>query len=214
MSRAALPRTPAQNRVLWSLVSKLARMSGLGESEVKDAVLRPLVRRASGQDSTTRLTSHQAAVVIDALERQLAEYAAAEPAPPAPSPRHIAAITPAMQATITGLFAQLGWHERARQIAFSRRQIGLPWPQTEEQADALIEPLKAMVLRAVKPRELWARAKALRGNPRLTRWEQGFVGELCANFEEAEQAGRLDKVLSTQGLLKLMEIERKRGGDA
>lgn len=56
-------------------------------------------------------------------------------------------VTEQQLAKIQALYLELGWDDRARQIGFNRRQCGVAWPQTREQANKVIEGLKMMVRR-------------------------------------------------------------------
>lgn len=209
-----VPRTIAQNSRIWALTSELGRVSGLGADEVKDVVLRPAVLRASGQESTTRLTATQAGVVIDVLEKAAAEYRAKAPAaPPKPAPdsREKSGITPAMQTYISNLFDLLGIADVAGRREFCMRQCKRPWPQTQEEADALVEPLKSRVVRRFPARDLMTRFRALQGNPGLDTWQKGFVADICEKFARAEKAGRIDRVLKPAHVLKLFEAEQRCG---
>lgn len=58
-------------------------------------------------------------------------------------------VTPPQQLLIRDLYAQLGWHDLARQQAFSQRQTRKPWPQTRRDANKVIEGLKAILKRVV-----------------------------------------------------------------
>lgn len=218
---APASRTPGQNRAIWGLMSQLARASGLDREEL-DPTLRRIVREVSGQEHTSQLSASQAQSVVRKLELELAAYAKPAPAPRPASrphepwgergeePRDVARITPAQQVMITGLFRLLG-KSRQEQVGFSQRQCKKPWPQTFEDADKLIEPLKAMLKRQVRPREIWARFQALDGNPSLNTFERGFVADLCRQYTEADQVGRLDRVLTPGRLQKLLEIEQRLG---
>lgn len=216
-------RTPGQNRQIHGLVARIAKASGLGRDEI-DPLLRRLAREASGQEHTSQLTSSQAGYVIGKLERELAGYgappAAPVAAPHAPwaprgeGPREGVGITPRQQYVIAALYALVGWSERARQIAFCQRQCKVPWPQTQLHADAVITPLSAIALRQVRPREIWDRFQALDGDTRLTRWEAGFVADVCAQYSAADASGRLDKVLTPHKLAKLFEVEGNLEGRA
>jgi len=61
--------------------------------------------------------------------------------------------TPGQQGLIGHLWEDLGWPPGERRIAFARRVCdGMAWPQTREQANRLIEALKAMVRRGYDER--------------------------------------------------------------
>lgn len=205
-------RTPEQNRRIWSLVNELARRAQLSREDVEALTLRPITRRISAQEHTSKLTPGQADQTIAALEGEVRRYAPAQPAAPAPAPAPVAeprkgTITPAQQALIQGLYQMVGYASPEQQRAFAMRQIRLPWAQTQAQADALIEPLKAMALRAVVPADAWQRAQALASRGGLDAWKKQFIADLCRQFSEANDAGTLDKVLTPGKLLKLLECE-------
>jgi hypothetical protein len=67
--------------------------------------------------------------------------------------RHIRDERPGAEATrgqlkmMRHLFDDLGWFDRARREGFCRRMCGEPEPRTREQANKVIEALKAMVRR-------------------------------------------------------------------
>lgn len=213
-------RTEPQNRQIWGLVSKIRKAGGLDE-ETADLVVRGACRAASGQEHTSQLTIPQAGRVIDHLQRELAKYNAPAASPPpeqhAPSRRHEPwgprggaradePITPRQQAIVTGLFGLLGW-DRARMTGFSRRQTGRLWPQTQAEADKLIEPLKQMVMRQVTPVALWERAKAVRGNVALNAFLRSQISTMCTEAERADAAHRLDQVFNPTRLLYILEAE-------
>lgn len=55
--------------------------------------------------------------------------------------------TPAQLEMISGMYIELGWTDRARQIGFNKRQCRKPWPQTRRDANKVIEGLKSMIAR-------------------------------------------------------------------
>jgi len=71
---------------------------------------------------------------------------------PAERPQPGGTITPRQQAKIAELYAALGWTDPRRQMGFSRRVCGVPWPQTRAQANKVIEALKQMVARGYSER--------------------------------------------------------------
>ena len=71
-------------------------------------------------------------------------------------------------------------------------------------------PLRAIVLRGLRPRDAWKRARALEGQP-LNEWERGFVEDLVRQFQAADADAELDRVMSTHKLRKLVEIEVAHG---
>ena len=211
-------RTPAQNNRTWSLVANLGRLSGLGREQIEADILRPLVRRISGQEHTSRLSTGQANQVIEALEKEVASYkprrreAGPEPAPHRPwgprgeEPREDAAITPFQQVVLDGLYQLVGY-DRQRQITFSQRQCKKPWPQSQEDADKIIEPLKSMAMRKVDGAEISARVSALVGRPELNAWQVGFVADMVRQFADAGTSPKT--ALSPHKLLKILEAEAR-----
>jgi hypothetical protein len=91
-------------------------------------------------------------------------------------------------------------------MAFCRRQCKTPWPQTQADADALIEPLQAMAMRHVKPAEISARVSALAGHPALNAWQVGFIADLQRQFNQAEDPR---SVVTPHKLAKLIEAEAR-----
>lgn len=221
MAQAQALRTVAQNGRLWTLLSKLAKLSGVPRDELEET-LRAKVRQVSGQDHTSRLTIAQAGVVLDDLQRRVDAYrpraetepAKAAPAKPGRAPwgergpgtRTEQRITPAQQATILGLYAQLGWTDPKRRTEFCRRQTQQPWPQSMADADKLIEPLMAMVKRTVPVRTLVEQLRQCLGRPELTPFESSWVADVCNQVTDAEATGKdLDKVFSTKKRLILAQ---------
>lgn len=208
---------PRQRRAMWGLVGQIAQAAHLGKDEVEETVLRPAIRRASGQESSSRLSLGQAEAVLAELRKQVGRYAAPAPAANSPTvqippdPRPFGTITERQQEVIGALFRQVGWPDRGRQIAFCKRQCKVPWPQTQAHADALMEPLKSMALRAIAPKDAAARVADLVGRPELDAWQKGFIDDLHRQFVEGEAAGRLSKVLSPHKLVKLIEAEIRCG---
>jgi|GEM_PF-4678045 len=219
MSRRSFKkRTTAQNRRMWSLVGDLQR-SGLSRDDAED-VLRNAVRAVSGQPSTSALSRSQAAAVIDRLQRQLPAPAEVEASSPDASattakrktrPRRTSTISGRQQEVLQRVFVQAGMGTQAEQMAFTRRQTGKPWPQTQKDFDAIMEALKSMVLRAAKPLEVWGRVQALLEHPKLDHFERVFIPDLHKQFRDAQKAGTLDKVLTTGKLAKLTEAELRCG---
>lgn len=216
MGRAAAVRSPAQSQAIWALAAQLQRLGGLSKDDV-EGLVRRAAREASGQERTSLLSGVQAVRVIQALQAEVDRYGAAarpEAAPEKrehepwgarePVRREKGTITPYQQWLIGQLFALVGWTELERQRAFILRQTKRPWPQTQADADAIVEPLKAIALREVDPREIQARAKALVGHAKLNAWQRGFIADLVGQFEGASDPR---KVLSARKLEKLLEAE-------
>ncbi|HNC94769.1 MAG TPA: hypothetical protein PKW90_01525 [Myxococcota bacterium] len=113
-------------------------------------------------------------------------------------------ISQAQQGTIAGLFELAGMSTREQQIGFSKRQCGLPWPQSKEHADKLIEGLKAICMRKVDHTEMERRVRALVGHKQLDAWKRNFVADLADQYSQAEDK---TQVLTPHKLAKLMECE-------
>lgn len=199
-------RTPAQNNQIWSLCAAIGRAHRLSREDVGDLILRPLCREVSRQDHTSRLSQAQAAQLIARLEERLRE-APQQPQPEAEAPAkasRAATITPRQQQVLGALFVQAGMDTPEQQRGFSRRQCGRPWPQTQEDCDAILEGLKAIILRRVTADDLQRRVAALQKDPRIQRdtWKAGFVADLA---RQIAAGGGLS--LTTHKLAKLVECE-------
>lgn len=208
-------RTPGQNRQLWGLVNTLARASGCERDQAEEA-LRRHCREVSGQEHSSMLSVEQAAEVtrrlgheIDSIQKDQRSAAPTDRqpwGPRGPGPRHGQMATLRQHKVLEALYRQAGWDCPA-QIAFSTRQCKKPWPQSQQDADAILEALKAIVLRKVKPAAARARAIALQGRPELDAWKRNFVADLVRQFEEAAEHGHQGRVMTTHKLLKLTECE-------
>ncbi len=205
-------RTPSQNRRMWGLLGQLAKTTGSTRAEAEGA-LRRHVREVSGQEHTSQLTEYQASQVIQRLEqelrgRQVEQDQQRKPwGHRGPGPREGQMVSRRQLEVLEALFLQAGMDTRDRQMGFTKRQVKKPWVQTQRDFDAVFEPLKAIVLRKAAPRDVWARAKALAGHPKLNRWQQDFVPDLARQFQEAAETGDLDCVLTPHKLYKLVEAE-------
>ena len=195
-------RTPTQSARIWILVGELQRVTGLAREDVEGDILRPLVRRLTGQESTTRLTMRQAAAVIADLEARVARVRKSGDA------IQDGEVTRAQSDLIADLWCQLGWGLR-QQRAFCVRQFGaqVVYPRNSADAAGLIEALKAMILRRVSPIEVWRRVQALHGRPELDPWHRAFVADLLRRFSEGERTETLAPVLTTARLAKVAELE-------
>lgn len=219
MGRAAqLPlRTLGQNRRIWGLVTELRELSGLSQGDAED-VLHRCCRECSAQEHTSQLTERQAARVIAMMVAEISGYKKKPASPkrgqpgdcaPGQGPRTEQRITPDQQRVLQALFAQAGLDTQERRMGFCRQQCDTPWPQTQAHADALFEPLKAMILRRVTPEQFQARVKALIGHPKLDQWKTNFVADLQRQIDEAIKAGRpVGKVITPYKLAKLGECEQ------
>lgn len=210
MAAAPKHRTPAQNSQMWGLVAQLRRLAGLSEDDAAE-VLRKHCREISGQEHSSKLTVRQAEAVIARMAAEVGGYHGKRPAPArlpwgrrGDGPREDQRISPRQQQVLQALFVQAGLDTRERQMGFSRRQCGQPWPQTQSQADAIFEPLKAMVMRRLQPSDALARFQALAGRPGLDKWKRDFVADVLRQFGEAQD---IATVMSPHKLLKLIECE-------
>ncbi|MGA7617017.1 MAG: phage protein GemA/Gp16 family protein [Thermoanaerobaculia bacterium] len=86
---------------------------------------------------------------FDAVIRRFEELGFRNTARHSRRPYHPAEpITHAQQQLIEGLYLELGWDDRDRQIGFNRRQCRKSWPQTRRDANRVIEGLKAIRARS------------------------------------------------------------------
>lgn len=200
-------RTPQQNSRIWAIISQLVRASGMSREEWAE-LLAGHCGAVSGQSHSSKLTRGQADEVIRRLQLQLDEYAER----PAPTPKHSGAapakgrndaITPFQQHLISQLFALCGMDTPEQRRAFTERQVKRPWPQTQADADKLVQPLSSMAIRKLDGIALLRRVEALAADvARLDRWKQGFVIDLL------EQVRTQDTKTITAGkLAKLIECE-------
>lgn len=228
--RSSAVRSPAQNRTLYGALGELARLAGL-DADARREVLEAVTREVSGQEHSSRLTPPQAEAAIQRLRQRAAAYA---PPPVAPvrapramegwggafpeaaphdpwdtraGPRPVETITPRMLALLQRAFRLAGMATPAQQRGFSERQCRKPWPQSQQDFDAVFEGCSAIALRRVRPREVWERVQRLHGHPGLNRWQKGFVADVLAQFSSADDVGRLDKVLTPGKLAKILEAE-------
>lgn len=58
--------------------------------------------------------------------------------------------SPAQLHRLNTLFEELGWYQNERRVAFCKRMLRKPWPQTRQEANKIIEALKAMAAREKK----------------------------------------------------------------
>lgn len=204
MSRAAArttdvavgPRTPAQNAKIWALVSEMP----LARDEA-EAAMRRLVRSVAGHEHVSRLTRGQAADVIDGLTRLVGQKPKREP----PKGR-ARVISELQQKVLLKLFTQAGMPTRPQQIAFSKRQCKALWPQSQKDFDAVAHALAAIILRPLVPAEVRARVEAL-ADADVDGWKRNWVADVRRQFNAAEKAGDLARVLSPHKIAKLVEIE-------
>lgn len=209
-------RTGAQNSRMWALANELQRI-GLNKSDASD-VLRDICENIAGHRHTSKLTVGQAASVIHQLQetversQPMGEAASAESEAPArepwgrrgPGPRAAVMLTPKQQAFLQGLYQQAGMDSMEQQRAFSQRQTGRPWPQTQAHLDAIAEALKAIIMRGISATEARARFVALLDHPSLDEWKLGFVADVCERYEKARD---ISKVLTPHRFKKLLECE-------
>lgn len=211
MGAAPAIRTPAQNRAIHQLLGQLRPHLG---QEDADGLLRQLCREASGQEHSSALTVTQAARVIDGLRRRVPQAPPAQvQAPPkrepwgprGEGPRNKASITPTQQRVLGAMFEQAGMTTPEQRQAFARRQCKRPWPQSQQDYDAIFGALTAMILRAGgRAPELLAMARAAATRPEI----QGhhFWGVFVPDIIQQLEA-QADKALSPHKLKKLMELQ-------
>jgi len=218
MSHTSAVRSPDQNRRIWGLLKELQRRSGIPDEDTQ-AVLRRHCLKVSRQEHSSKLTERQAQQVIELMQSEISGYRPVTPPKPEPAghepwgergpgPRCGRRVTPREQEVLLAMFQQAGMTSREQQMGFCRRQCKVPWPQTMEHADALMEPLKAIILRSVTSEELEKRVAALQNRPELDAWKKGFVEERMRRFAEAKASHKSAKsVMSPHQLLKLIECE-------
>ena len=110
-----------------------------------------------------------------------------------------------MQETIQRCYRDL-LMEKPQQIAFNRRQIGKPWPQTTAEASKVCEGLKAMLMRLFRPyyQNLRALIDTLyEERYDMTSWERDkFLPDVSRRL-------RAGKTISPQMIKKTREIAHK-----
>lgn len=219
---------PGQRSRLWAAVGQLRKLGPMSKEDA-ESVMRGICEAVSGQTHSSQLTVMQAGKVCSELEARLAELMP-KAAPPAeelreggggdshlrtpwarrgPGPRESQGITQDQSRMICGLFGLLGWDIR-QQRGFCERQVKVGWPENMAQADALIEPLKSMVMREVGTKGLLERVTPLIDHPALASdsFLPGFVRDLQKQLTDATSArGGLRGVLTPRKLWKLQEAE-------
>lgn len=101
------------------------------------------------------------------------------------------------------LFADAGMGSLPQRIGFTRRQLqGRGQPKTLADADALMEPLKAIILRRVTAEQVRERLLAVQGRPELDDFLRGFVPDV---LQRVEASGL--KAITPGRLAKLVEAE-------
>lgn len=184
-------RTLDQNRTIHTLLRQ-------HPEDVRKDILRDHCMIVSGQGSSRQLTAAQADEVIARLR-----------APPPPAeipadPRPVAGVTPQQQHGIDELFKLLGFDSTERRRGFVQRQIGLPWPQTQQHADAVWDGLEAMGKRQYPPVEIRARFQvALEKSGQLDGWKRKFLADVGSRYDRGTPSG----VWSAGRVAKLLEIE-------
>ncbi len=113
-----------------------------GQLHLSDEVYRDILRAQCGVASSTDLDVAGAEKLL-AYFRGLGWKAAPRRRP---HPNPLALPGPAQLTLLEGLYTQMGWTPE-RRTGFNRRTCGAPWPQTREQANRIIEALKAMKAR-------------------------------------------------------------------
>lgn len=131
------PLTNRQKRLLHAA----ARWLGLDEDTYRE-----ILRQEAGVETSLALDQKG----LDRVLRRF-EQLGFKPSGRAGRRRHVhfpgELPTPDQLALIEHLYEDLGWWDRRRQIGFNRRACGRPWPQTREEANKVIEGLKAMLAR-------------------------------------------------------------------
>ncbi len=115
--------------------------------ELDDDMYREILQQEAGVKSSKDLTPAGLDKVITRLEKMGFEPQRRYQRGRAASRDPQAVITPAQQKHIRDLYNTLGWDEGNRQIGFNQRVIKKPWPQTRQEANKIIEAIKAMLAR-------------------------------------------------------------------
>lgn len=127
-----MKRTPEQNRMIWALA---------GEIGLDEGLLRDLVERLTKQRSTSALTSAQARVLIDEMNRLGGKQSSSKAQRPGMA-------SPEQIYKIKQLEGELGWTDNPKRLQafmskYSKGIVRLEWLKAT-QANKLIESLKGM----------------------------------------------------------------------
>jgi hypothetical protein len=197
MSTPSRGRTIAQNNRIYGLRAALER-AGL-EAEDVAGIVREICLEVSGQEHTSRLSETQATRVIVGLEERVKRSETVpRPAQAAPAPhkpwgprggedRTAQPVTARQLEVISSLCQDAGLTTLPQRVGFFARQLqGRRRVETQADADAIIEPLKAMILRKVSANDVSARLEAVRTHPKLAqdRFLPGFVADVSARVEK------------------------------
>jgi hypothetical protein len=204
--------TPAQRRLIFGQLRRLAQLSGLSQEDLDD-LRRRLTREVSGQDSLRHLSFNEAATVAQRIRAEVQRFTPKRPEASTKRSKRdtepAKSITPRQQQHLTGLFDLLGWEKLRDRTAFCERQIGRTWPQNNAEFTKVSTPLTEMVLRATDPAEVQRRVEALLDHPALDAWKTNFIADLHRQFQRAErEGGERGGILTAGKLLKLAEAER------
>lgn len=202
-------RTPAQSRAIWALAGRLPL-----DRDGREDVVRQTCMAASSQEHTSRLSPVQAQQVIKALEARVVPAPKPVAVPNGRAPwgtrgpgrRDDQPITPDQQKTIGALFTQAGFDTPERRRAFAERQCKQPWPQTQKDADSIIEALSAMIVRAAGDVE--ARVRAVASHPALDDWKRRWAADVLDQFARAKDSRARGRVPTPAKIAKLAELER------
>lgn len=221
--KAAELRTVAQNRTIYGLRRDLCAL-GMEPEEVA-TLIQDQCRALSGQEHTSQLSQVQAAALIQDLQARLRALQPTPTTTPRPRPgraqqaearphepwgeravdRATQPITARQLEVIDRLAADAGLATLPQRVGFYARQLqGRRQPRTQADADKLIEPLKAMILRRVTVEEVQARLDALAGHSKLAQnsFFPGWVADVRIRLKKEGKKG-----LTPARLAKLVEAE-------
>lgn len=216
------PRTVAQNKRIYGLRLQLCQAGQ--EAEEVAQLVRTICAQVSGQEHTSQLTVGQCDALIRELEKALAEaqprprptsaLSRAQPSPHEPwgarrEDRAAQPITERQLEVIDRLCQDAGFTSLPQRVGFFARQLeGRRAIRTQQDADKIIEPLKAIILRRVTLEEVQARFAAVAAHPELAKdaWLTGFVKDVSQRLKKEGKRG-----ITPARLAKLVEAELRCG---
>ena len=198
--------TQNQNRAFWGLITQIVKKTQLDRDDVVE-LARDVVESVSGQRSIRELTDAQAGEVL----KQLGKKLRAPSTSPSGTSFAAPATPPAQDARALPTDAQLQMIERMRKaMDWSRSQLQAwcqnhasvqkPWPQTREEANAIVEALKDMVARERPPldrKQLRAHLHELlnrRDELPLTSFELAFLDRVARRRMTILQQYKLEEI--------------------
>lgn len=222
-------RTVEQNRRIYGL--RLALCKAGMELEDVVGVIRQIAVEVSGQEHTSLLTVGQANALIGQLEERLRQASTRSAAVGSARPRAVSAphepwgerggnraeepITGRQLEIIDRLATEAGLVTLPQRAGFYARQLGgRRRLVTQADADAVIEPLKAMLRRRVDPDTVCRRLEAVAEHPTLATdaWLAGFVADVLPRVRRegrsAISPGRLAKLREAEELCGIVKEGR------